>query len=75
MSLAEVGLILAAHDERERRMDLRFGLLGAALINTLAQVKRPVTPADIFPSLAPDDELPDDDTLTRKLGAAFGLEL
>jgi hypothetical protein len=68
--------MLAVDDERERRMDLRFGLLGAALVNVLAQPKRPVTPADIMPMLAPAEgrEFPTAEELAAKLAGAFGLE-
>lgn len=68
--------MLAVDDERERRMDLRFGLLGAALVNALARPNSPVTPTDIMPLLAPAEgrEFPDAEELAAKLTRAFGLE-
>lgn len=66
--------MISLHHEWERRMDLRFGILAAALVNAIANPKSPVTPADVYPSLATPVDTPDPERLAAKAIAALGVE-
>ncbi len=75
-SPAFVHALYQAWETRERRMDYRAGVIAATVANAAGAKKRGASgygPADFFASLAEDDgEWPDQDTLERKMAAAFG---